>query len=476
MRPLHAGKAAPRGGLGDLSRRPRRDQRVGVSRPEPGQHRQEREVGNDAGKDLDVLDLAGHHRLVRTAAADLADRLGPYVPAALVGTELRRAGVDPHSPAASLLLGTAGPYLRRGGWFENAARGGRATAAAAVDDVYRVTPAPTPNQLRTALAGGGMPVDIADAYLATLPLREINGTCVRWKTQVFEQIEAVLHAFGSPATATEIHAVLAPGTTDVPHLLGTLSRSRLFVRTSRTRWGLREWGPATYSGVVDAITTRIDAAGGRLSTRDLVDDICGTFPDVPESSVRTYVGSLAFVIEDGKVRRRTGADPWPAPPPLNSVRGAFRLGSSEIRVAIDVTAEVLRGSGYRIGAAVAGAIGLCPGQQLQFTTRHGETTASWPLTHAPGIGSVRAFARTVGVGIGDTMVLVFRLHEKTLDAVPVSSDAAPAQRLAGLTGLPAVTRVGLAAALDCAPTDVEQVLQSRGDQDLAATLAEVPDA
>lgn len=70
------------------------------------------------------------------------------------------------------------------------------------------------------------------------------------------------------------------------------------MRSSRTRWEPREWGPATYGGVVEAITGRVDAAGGSLSTRELVDDLCVTFPDVPESSVRTYASSLAFVVED----------------------------------------------------------------------------------------------------------------------------------------------------------------------------------
>ncbi|WP_071288821.1 hypothetical protein [Mycolicibacterium llatzerense] len=416
------------------------------------------------------IELLAHpdHRLVRAAGTDLRARLGPYAPAAVVDTELRRAGLDPRSPAASLLLSVAGPYLRRGDWFENAAAGGRDAVAAAVDDVYRATPAPTLNQLRTALSGCGVPVNIADTYLATLPLREINGVYVRWKTQVFEQIEAILHATGAPATATEIQAALEPTTPDVPHILGTLSRSRRFVRTSRTRWGLREWGPATYSGVVEAISTRIVDAGGRLSTRDLVDDICGTFPDVTESSVRTYLTSLAFVVEDGMVRHRTDADPWPTPPALNTARGAFRLGDSEIRVAVDVTAEVLRGSGYRIGAAVATAIGLRPGQQLQFATPHGAATASWPLTHAPSIGSVRAFARAVGADVGDILVLVFRLPEKTLGAVAISADTIPALRLADLTGLPTVTRLGLAAALACPPAEIEQILESRGDGDLAA--------
>lgn len=415
------------------------------------------------------------HQMVRTAATDLADRLGPYVPAVVVGTELRRAGLEPDSPAAALLLGVAGPYLKRGDWFENAAQGGQGAATAAVDDVYRATATPTLDQLRAALARCGMSVNVADAYLATLPLRQISGVYVWWRTQVFEQIEAILRAFGAPATAPDIHAALEPGAPDVPHILGTLSRSQRFVRTSRTRWGLREWGPATYSGVAEAIGDAIDAAGGRLSTRDLVNDICGTFPDVPESSVRTYVSSLAFVIERGEVRRRTDADPWPTPPALNTARGAFRHGTNEIRVALDVTADVLRGSGYRLGAAVADAIGLRPGQQVQFATPHGVATASWPLTHAPGIGSVRAFARAAGADIGDTLVLVFRLREKTLDAVAIPSDAAPARRLGVAAGLRAVTRARLAAALDCRPTEVEQVLESRGDRDLAAAVTAMPD-
>ncbi len=39
-----------------------RNQRVGVAGLEAGEHGQQRQVRHDAGEDLDVLDLAGHHR------------------------------------------------------------------------------------------------------------------------------------------------------------------------------------------------------------------------------------------------------------------------------------------------------------------------------------------------------------------------------------------------------------------------------
>ena len=67
------------------------DQRVGVAGLEPGQDRQQRQVGHDAREDLDVLDLPGHDRLGDAgglqdldALAEVAERdpveVGPRLP------------------------------------------------------------------------------------------------------------------------------------------------------------------------------------------------------------------------------------------------------------------------------------------------------------------------------------------------------------------------------------------------------------
>ena len=124
------------------------------------------------------------------------------------------------------------------------------------------------------------------------------------------------------------------------------------------------------------------------------------------------------------VRRRTAADEWPSVPPLNTVRGAFRNGDNEIRLALPVTAEVLRGSGQAIHAAVAAAVGVTPGERRMFASPHGEVTVFWKLSSTTGanVGSLRAQAVAVGATTADTLVLAFRLDDASLEVTRLGPD------------------------------------------------------
>ena len=88
---------------------------------------------------------------------------------------------------------------------------------------------------------------------------------------------------------------------------------------------------------------------------------------IAETSIRSYLSAPGFVIENGTARRRTEVDGWPAVPPLNTARGAFHNGPNEIRIALPVTFDVLRGSGQTLNPAIATALGINPGQQRSFT-------------------------------------------------------------------------------------------------------------
>ena len=130
---------------------------------------------------------------------------------------------------------------------------------------------------------------------------------------------------------------------------------------------------------------------------ELVADLLATYPDVAERSISSYMSTLEFISEAGMVRRRTAADEWPTVPPLNTVRGAFLNGRNEIRLALPVTTEVLRGSGQAIHPAVADAVGVGPGERQVFASSHGEVTVFWKLSSTSGanVGSLRAQAVAV---------------------------------------------------------------------------------
>jgi hypothetical protein len=169
---------------------------------------------------------------------------------------------------------------------------------------------------------------------------------VRWADSAVAKAEAVLHLRGNPATAEDIFEVIGDEGTSLRAIQGALYGDDRFARASRQSWGLRVWGIEEYTGIFSEIGARIDACGGKVAVESLIADLLSRFPDVAESSIRAYLGTLAFVTEAGVVRRRVDTDQWPPPAPLKTARGAFRNGDNEIRLALKVTPDLLRGSGH----------------------------------------------------------------------------------------------------------------------------------
>jgi hypothetical protein len=285
-----------------------------------------------------------------------------------------------------------------------------------------------------------------------------------------DKAEAALHVLGKPATPEDIYATIGAGPTSYRAVREALYADHRFSRASRQTWGLRAWGIDEYASVFDEINARIDAAGGTANADKLVHDLLARFPDVAANSVRAYLSTLAFVTKRGMVRRRTDTDEWPPVPPLNTARGAFRHGHNEIRLAIPVTSDMLRGSGLQLRPAVAAPLGVNPGQQRVFSSPHGDVGATWRLssTNGPSIGSMRSAAIATGTTSADTLVLAFRLDESALDVTRIGAEVTGVERLRQLLGRTVRSpAAALAASLGCRRADVAAVLRDRGDVDLA---------
>jgi hypothetical protein len=156
------------------------------------------------------------HREVSEYAIELSRRLGPLAPEDLVVAELRRLEVNPSIEPAQVLLYLAGPYVRRGKWFENTTAAGQQLAAAAIDAVLDRCPAPSTESLTKELAALGMPRGAAATYLGNEPtLQRFGDVCVRWGDSTADKAEAVLHVRGAPTTPEDIVAAIGPGYTSL---------------------------------------------------------------------------------------------------------------------------------------------------------------------------------------------------------------------------------------------------------------------
>lgn len=416
----------------------------------------------------EMLAEPAHGDVLRRADA-LRTALGPYTPGHRVSDHLRELRLDPGGAEAQMYLYIAGPYAPRGDWHENRALDGERAMLAIVTRAFEKSPVQTDGTLTSSLVKAGMPAVVVPTFLATyFNLRHLNGVCVQWGPTSREQTEAILRAMGKPMTGKDIHALtdIRPLTLDT--LMRNLSTDERFVRASRKTWALRAWGIDEYQGVVDEIGRRIDAAGGRVRTADVVADILATVPDVAESTVRVYLASLEFIVENGTVRRRHDSDPLPAQPHWNTARGTFQRGNT-IRLALPVTKEMLRGSGVSILAPAAAGVGVQPGQERIFGSTAGDVAMVWPMrsTNGPRVSTVRALAKSHGAQIGDTLVLIFDTAKDTLTARHIPADTTGELLLEHLLGLKRVTLRSLARSLDCPPADVLELLNRRGDTALA---------
>lgn len=410
------------------------------------------------------------HAVITEGAEQLGRRLGTLTRKTVAEDALRGFGVDLSDDAGQILLHLAGPYAERnGGWLAVTTTDIVDSAVAVIDDALTRWGAPTTTTLTTKLGSLGIASETALEFVESRPgLRRFGEQWVRWGSTAAELAQAALHVCGepmSPAAIAEftgaLHAEAA--------IRQALHDNSRFSRATRTTWGLRRWGLDEYGGLFTEIAARIDAAGGSIATSVVVADILATVPDVNESSIRSYMGAPAFVVDKRTVRRRTAADGWPPVPPLNSVRGVFHPRPDEFRIAFRVTADLLRGSGQKLHAAPATALGVHPGSERTFTGTLCDVTVYWRLfsVTGAGVGSLRAIATALGAKLADTLVFVFNVRDSTV-AVQRVARSNSVDRLAAVVGGPVAPspRAALARAVGCDPDELHGLLQRRGEADL----------
>lgn len=410
------------------------------------------------------------HAAVTDYAHDLRRRLGPLTDEHAARQALHDLGLDVDTDAGHMLLHLAGPYRPHGPWLEVA--GGLEAATAAFETVLIEQGAPTTATLTGELVHLGISAQIAAAFIDSYPgLRLFGDKWVRWGPTIADKTEAALHLSAEPTTPAVLAATINANEESVRTVLYSDPR---FTRATRLTWAVRQWGITEYTGLFSEIATRIGSARGRrLSTRVLVDEIAAAFPDVSESSIRSYFSAPAFMVDKGMVRRRKKADGWPPTAPLNTVRGAYRNGDNEIRVEIPVTADTLRGSGQILTPAVATALGIHPGQRRAFVGTPADINVVWRLSSLNGatIGSIRGAATTLGAELNDTIVMAFNLPTGAVEMIRIPATADPTQRLLALLGQQTDNpAAGFARALDCQPEDVAALLSRRRDTALLTLL------
>lgn len=248
--------------------------------------------------------------------------------------------------------------------------------------------------------------------LASMGLKQIDGTWVRWSQSFVDQSVALLAVVGEPMTADELAE--RTGSASVRSLRQRLYEDPRVQRVNRTEVGLRSWGLPEYTSVAELMLKVIADSGGSMSVSDLTTHLLQVY-QVPPGTVAAYTAAPVFVVSAGMVRARGRSEPYEVDADPTGVPGLSLVDEDRFSYQVRVDHELLRGSGRPAPEALAGLLNLQPGRSLLFAARDaermttGSVVVSWSRTShvGPHFGSLRAQALHDGAREGDVLRLTF---------------------------------------------------------------------
>lgn len=357
-------------------------------------------------------------RAVVYAAAQLRRRMGAAFPVEDLSSHLILR-FDIHPDMASmkdaieqLILWVAGPYKERTpGWLVCEAESNLPSATIAVlHSATQSGPIPKEEGIE-AIEDLGVVTRYAERWISqTGRFRFVDGWLVRWSGSFADKAEHLLLLGGEPLTREEIGERVA----------GSVSRGSIqqlyaderFMRTSRIHIGLRIWGLEEYSSIEEEIAQEIDRQEGKASSDHLIATLTTNF-HVAESSVRAYLSNSPnfSLTSEGYYVNRPRASSARGIRPIERSRSCFRIGNHWAHK-VQVTPDILRGSGSGISTAFAAYVGAgVPGAKVQFPSPVGPITIANTPTGST-ISSLRAAVNSSGASEGDALFVQFVERDK----------------------------------------------------------------
>lgn len=257
-----------------------------------------------------------------------------------------------------------------------------------------------------------------------------------------------------------------------------ISADPRITRVDRDSYGLAAWGLEEYAGIRELIGRYVDARGGEANLDELVTDLTERF-DVAETSVRAYAMAFPYVVQAGRVMRRTEGTQERGR--LSDSRRTYARGT-DLLYRFPVTEEHWRGSGSVMPTDLARLIGLREGETLHLESPNGQQSVYWTGLQ-PSLGSIKRLVERLDVQPGQWVMAAFD-SGGTFDLRPLDmSEKSGLQLAQALTGTeaaaPSEARSAMAEALGLPPhspwTSLVAVAQNRGEDDLVNALLQDPD-
>jgi hypothetical protein len=218
------------------------------------------------------------------------------------------------------------------------------------------------------------------------------------------QVVAALRKIGRPASKEELAELLNHPTQNVGSVLGSIEG---IVRADRYRWGFDEWIDDAYDGIFGEIEQRINEYNGSVPIHILMTEIPSQF-DVSENSVRAYISSSAFVVDNGMVRMASNDEYVPRSPSrcADAVRIDDRWGYRSL-----IYDRHFHGYSLGVSFDVAFANGLRPGDNLivPIEGSNEEVSLIWrasSINRLVDVGRVSNYLLARGYKAGETLILI----------------------------------------------------------------------
>ena len=224
--------------------------------------------------------------------------------------------------------------------------------------------------------------------------------------------KAALLSIGRPATKEEIGELcrLRPDRAGAQ-----LSLLPGVVRADKHRWGLAEWVDDEYEGIPAEIIQRINEDGGATRLNRLLEELPRLF-GVSENSVRTYVNTPKFLLEDGYVSL-AGNNAIALRSLEDVIHGRTPEGQPYWRFKV----EGRFFDGYSLVGLppeIAKVLGCDPDGRMRvpvlFPENCGPVSVNWPLSSPAGasLGYLSAPLNLLGTQEGEQVLLVLETSNK----------------------------------------------------------------
>ena len=209
-----------------------------------------------------------------------------------------------------------------------------------------------------------------------------------------------LRRAGDPQDAETIFGYL-PGKSFAA-AAGLLANDSAFTRTSKSKFGLSEWGGKGYSSISGAIFEALSVEG-HIAIDVLIELLVEKF-EVTSASVASVSSQWPFQLKGGVVSEAQDDIIRAAREPSEE-KNLWSCGEKLVW-AVRVSNDHLRGSGTRLPATIAKELGLSRGQNIELNAGS-STVIELRVSRNCTIGSVRGLINQQNLANGDWCFFIF---------------------------------------------------------------------